>query len=213
MKDCKRCFYLDRKLDIKRPEGIKSGMPNVVDKILKEGFEVYRGKLPAVLAAEEKLKGFVLYSDPELKKMRHWASNPTNFLLPDGSKFISAFDDLLYNPTTKHFAYLDYKTTGNEPDLAFGEKYYQAQCDLYSNALLVRKNLVADFGVLFFFWPEAGPGGTVVFKSKALFLKPNPKAGAEALKEACALLAQTKTPPPSDSCVYCAHSLKTRAVK
>lgn len=212
-KDCPRCFYLDKKFGIKRPEGIKSGVPTAVDGILKDGFEIYRGKLPPDLASESRLKGFVLYADPELKKMRHWNSNPTNYLLPDGSKFISAFDDLLYNPTTKQFAYLDYKSTGKEPNQEFGEKYYQGQCDLYTQALVMRKNLVADFGVLFFFWPEPDGKGGVTFKEKTIFLKPNPKAGAEALKEACALLGQTKIPPASDSCVYCAHSKQSGAVK
>ena len=202
MKDCHRCFYLDRKHKLGRPQGIKSGVPTAVDLILKESLEVYRGDLPPVLKAEERLSGFQLYQGADLKKMRHWASNPLNIDLGGGNTVIGAFDDLLYNPSTCEYAYLDYKTTGKEPAAEFGEKYYQSQCDIYSDFLTRGGRRVALFGVLLFFWPEKDATGGVIFKSKALFLTPNPW-NAEVLFANALQLLSGPLPPAGPVCEYC----------
>lgn len=213
MKDCKRCFYLDRRLKMTRPQGIKSGMPTAVDNILKEQLEPYRGALPPVLDGHDRLSGFVLYKDPEMAKMRHWASNPLNLNLIGGHKVVGAFDDLLYNPTTKEFAYLDYKTTGKEPDQLFGEKYYQSQCDIYTRFLEAGGRKFADFGVLLFFWPVTGKGGFVDFQSKAIFLKPNPAAAVKVFKDALTLLECDDVPPVTVGCEYCGYVGKVGQVE
>jgi hypothetical protein len=59
LEDCPRCFWLDRNKKIKRPQGIKSGMPVAVDNILKVGFDVLRVNkvLPSFLASEPRLAG------------------------------------------------------------------------------------------------------------------------------------------------------------
>lgn len=203
-KDCPRCFYYDRKLKRPRPQGIKSGMPNKVDEILKAGLEAYRGSLPPTLAALPELKGFQLYAGADLKKMRHWASNPFYMQDSAGNKVIGALDDLLHNPKKDIFAYLDYKTTGKEPDQEFGERYYQDQCDIYTRFFECRGKKVADFGVLLFFWPapnDAGDG--VMFKSKALILHPNPARAEERFAEAVELLNGDDIPDAGPTCEFC----------
>ncbi len=210
---CHRCFYLDRKLKLSRPEGIKSGMPGQVDLIIKDQMDKFRGALPACLSGYEQTKGFVLYNNPELKKMRHWASNPLTIDLGNDHKVIGAFDDILYNPTSKQFAYLDFKTTGKEPDQAFGEKYYQGQCDLYTHMVLSAKRLTANFGVLLFFWPVPSSAGLVEFKSKAFFLKPNPAGAAKIIKEALLMLDSDDIPPPTVGCNYCDYLAKIDKLK
>ena len=213
MKRCKRCCYLDRVKKIQKPQGIKSSVPTVVDEILKESLKVYRGSLPPVLKAEKRLDGFELYTGSDLGKMRHWASNPLNIDLGNGDKVIGAFDDLLHNPKTTEHAYLDYKTTGKEPGQEFGEKYYQSQCDIYTDFLLRGGRKVADFGVLYFFWPEKGDDGSVVFKSKAIFLKPNPAAAEALFAEALELLGKKDVPAHGPDCEYCAFERARSSIK
>jgi hypothetical protein len=41
---CKRCFYLDRKLGISQPSGAPFTLNNVVDALLKKEFDEYRHK-------------------------------------------------------------------------------------------------------------------------------------------------------------------------
>ena len=194
---------MDRKLKLPRPQGIKSGMPTAVDGILKEALEAYKGDLPPVLKAEPKLQGFQLYQGADLKKMRHWKSNPYRMEDAAGNCIVGAFDDLLHNPTTDEYAYLDYKTTGKDPAPDFGEKYYQSQCDIYTNFLIRGGRKVADFGVLLFFWPAPGQDGGVEFKSEAVFLKPNPEAANIVFKEAVELLDQPAIPEAGVGCEYC----------
>ena len=122
MKSCQRCFYLDRKYKLNRPQGIKSGMPGAVDKILKEQLAPYGGSLPPSLMGENMLKGYQLYNGSDLKKMQNWKTNPMRMEDGKGNIIVGAFDALLYNPEIDTYAYLDYKTTGKEPDNAFGQK-------------------------------------------------------------------------------------------
>lgn len=208
-KDCPRCFYADRKLKIPRPQGIKSGMPVAVDNILKDGLEVYRGSLPPALRNIPELYGFQLYAGTDLAKMRHWKSNPLKMEDTKGNVIVGAFDDLLHNPTTDEYAYLDYKTTGKEPSTEFGEKYYQSQCDIYTRFLELGKRKIAKFGVLLFFWPVSNEHGGVDFKSMVVFLTPN-TANAETLfKEAIECL-DGPLPAASATCEYC-NFVKARA--
>lgn len=213
MKRCLRCFYIDRKLNIKRPQGIKSSMPENVDSILKESLEAFRGSLPPSLAAYEQLKGFTLYAGADLKKMRHWNSNPMNIDLGGGHRVIGALDDLLHNKETDVYAYLDYKTTGKEPGPQFGEMYYQSQCDIYTAMLVRAKRKHADFGVLLFFWPEKGEDDHVVFKSKAMFLKPDPDAAFKTFEKAITLLEGKLIPEADQACEWCSWVGKHGNVK
>lgn len=207
LKNCARCFWLDRVQKLSRPEGIKSGMPAAVDRILKEGLEVYRGSLPPSLRNIPELEGFQLYAGADLAKMRHWKTNPLKMTDSKGHVIVGAFDDLLFNPSTGEHAYLDYKSTGKEPSVEFGEKYYQSQCDIYTRFLEVGKRKVASFGVLLFFWPVQNTDGGVDFKSMAVFLKPN-TANAELLFKAAIECLEGPMPAPSNDCEYCTFHQK-----
>jgi len=189
-----------------RPQGIKSGMPVSVDNILKKKLDTYRGSLPPVLAVCPELQGFELYTGSELSKMRNWKTNPLKMQDDKGNVIVGAFDDLLFNPTTLEYAYLDYKSTGKEPDQAFGEKYYQSQCDLYTKGLVLDNRKVAPFGVLYFFWPVESESGLIEFKEKAIFLTPN-IANAEKLFEDAIACLEGPLPEVSLDCEYCKYGL------
>ena len=177
-------------------------MPVAVDKIIKNGFDTYRGCLPPILLEEDRLKDFILYNGDDLKKMRHWKSNPLKMQDAQGNTIVGAFDDLLYNPTTDVYAFLDYKTTGKEPTYEFGQRYYQKQCDIYTRFLEVDNRKVADFGVLLFAWPVANEQGTVDFASRVIFLKPNTQNAEDLFKRAMVCL-NGLCPGPSLDCEYC----------
>jgi len=203
-KDCPRCFWLDRNKKITRPRGIMSSLPNGIDGLLKEKLEVYRGSLPPVLREYNKLDGFVLYAGDDLKKMRNWKTNPLKMTDTKGNVIVGAFDDLLHNPSTQEYAFLDYKTKGSEPDQEYCEKYYQSQLNIYTRFLELGKKKVASFGVLLYFWPVQSPTGLIDFMSKPFFLTPNSEAAEEVFKSAIECL-EGPIPEPSSSCAYCSH--------
>lgn len=215
-KECPRCFWLDRNKKILRPRGIFSSLPTGIDSILKEKLEEFRGKLPPMLKDYPQLEGFQLYDGDELKYMRNWKTNPLKMEDEKGNVLVGAFDDLLFNPTTKEYAFLDYKTKGSEPDQAYCEKYYQNQLDIYTRFLEAGGRKVATFGVLLYFWPETGAmrgnpeifaQEIIVFKSKPFFLTPN-TANAENLFRDAIECLEKEIPEPSSECGYCSYVLK-----
>ena len=40
---CKRCFYLEEKLGVKKPDSFPFNLNNAVDQLLKDEFDSYRG--------------------------------------------------------------------------------------------------------------------------------------------------------------------------
>lgn len=201
-KNCPKCFWLDRNKKIARPRGIMSSLPTGIDKLLKAKLELYRGSLPPELAVYKELQGYTLYAGSDLDKMRNWKSNPLKMIDSKKNTLVGAFDDLLHNPETDTFAYLDYKTKGSEPDQAYCENYYQSQCDIYTRFLEIGGKKVANFGVLLYFWPVESTTGLLQFQSKAFFLRPESAAAEELFSEAITCL-EGPIPRSSDDCEYC----------
>jgi hypothetical protein len=211
-KDCPRCFWLDRNLKLSRPRGIFSSLPTGIDKLLKENLEPYRGSLPPMLAGYPQLEGFQLYSGSDLQRMRNWKTNPLCMRDIKGNILVGAFDDLLHNPTTQEFAFLDYKTKGSEPDQEYCEKHYKSQLDIYTRFLELGQRKVAPFGVLLYFWPEAAGAEKILsFKSKPFFMTPDTAAAELLFKEAIECL-EGKMPESSASCEYCSYHKKLQEV-
>lgn len=200
--ECKKCFYLDRNHKLSRPRGIFSSLPNAIDGIIKDKMDLYRGSLPPQFDVPE-LKGFQLYNGADFKKMRHWKTNPLKMTDSKGNTIVGAFDELLYNPTTNEYAIGDYKSKGSEPDLAYGEKYYQKQINLYSRFLEVGGKKIAPFACLFYFWAEPCESNLITFKTKVLFLTPDTKAAEMLFADAVRCLESDITPPSGESCEYC----------
>lgn len=203
-KDCPRCFWLDRNKKLLRPRGIFSSLPTGIDGLLKEQLEPYRGKRLPESTEYKQLDGFILYAGDDLKKMRNWKTNPLKMTDPKGNIIVGAFDDLLHNPETDEYAFLDYKTKGSEPDQAYCEKYYQTQVDIYTRFLILGGKKVASFGVFFYFWPVALPGGLIEFMSKPFFITPHPEAAEQLFVDAIGCL-EGPLPQPSNVCVYCEY--------
>jgi len=205
-KSCPRCFWLDRNKKFKRPEGIRSSFPVGVDKILKKKLGSYRDSLPPILANCPQLKGFQLYSGPDLQSMRNWKTNPYSMKDEKGNTIVGAFDDLLFNPATLEYATLDYKTKGNAADQAYCELYYQSQIDIYTRFLELGKLKVAKFGVLLYFWPVEKEGELISFQQQAFFLTPNTAAAEKLFKDAITCL-EGPMPKVSLDCEYCKYGL------
>ena len=200
-RDCKLCFYNDRIKKLSRPRGIFSSLPNGIDGLLKKKLEAYRGSLPPALDVPE-LQGFQLYDGFDLAKMRNWKTNPLKMQDTKGNIIVGAFDDLLFNPKTEEYAFLDYKTKGKEPDQAYCEQYYQTQLNIYTRFLEIGGRKVAKFGVLLYFWPVESETGLLDFKSKPFFLTPNTSDAEKLFREAITCL-EGPMPEPSSDCEYC----------
>lgn len=202
--ECKRCFYLDRKLKIPRPRGIFPSLPNGVDLTVKARIDQFRGQLPPELQTE-KLEGWRLFEDTvKLRQYRQWnSSGALKYTDKKGNVLVGALDDILAGDGGL-VAPLDFKTKGSEPELEHSKKYYQRQLDLYA-LLLSTQYDVAEFGALLYFWPVECKQGLIRFASCVHILDVAPSRCKEVFDQAIALLGEDKVPAADNACEFCRY--------
>ncbi len=203
--ECPRCLWLHYNESVKRPRGAFPSLPDGMDNVFKNYFDIWRAKgiLPPELEGETDAK---LFSD--LKKLNVWrninfgrgglqATFPEYRLVLRG-----AIDDLLISGDNT-FIPLDFKTRGY-PTKADTHEHYRHQLDCYT--LLFEENGLspAEYGYLLFFWPEEYQGPIARFRSELVKLDVDPNRGR-------ALLAQTRAildkpiPKEHQDCEFCTY--------
>jgi len=130
--NCPRCFYLDRRLGIGRPEGPAFTLNSAVDALLKKEFDLHREAkkahplmvnygLKAVPFAHEKINDW-----RNVFKGLRVTHEPTNFLV------YGAIDDLWLANGEIHL--VDYKATSTENDIDLNDRWkqgYKRQMEIY----------------------------------------------------------------------------------
>lgn len=210
LKDCPRCFVLDRKLKTQRPRGIFPSLPGGMDRILKNWSDERRQTFGGVLEPLEKNHpNLVVYDDQStLDQWRDWRKG-LKYKDAAGNVLVGAFDDVLVDGDV--LVPFDYKTKGSAPDDAYCEQYYQSQLDNY--ALLMKANgfKVADYGILLYVWPKEtdewdkfGEGHTLIdFEYGVFKLDVSWKRAEATFKAAIDLLNKRILPASGESCEYC----------
>ena len=134
--ECPCCFWLDKKMGIRRPQPYPYALNAAVDLLLKEEFDSYRKKgerHPLLVAHNIPAK---LFSNQEL--LNQWRNNFSGIRYFDeelGATMFGAVDDILEFPDGK-LAVLDYKSTGSSVATVYDR--FQIQMDIYT--YLLEKN-------------------------------------------------------------------------
>ena len=200
MKECPRCFWLDKHKVWKRPAGIFPSLPSGMDGILKTHFDKFRDKalLPPELCNNSHCENMELFNEPEL--MKSWRNNLKGIRWEDedGNILFGAVDNILIKG--KKLVVLDYKTRGYalKEDTA---DHYQNQLDIYN--FLLRKNgyETEDFAFLLFYVPkEVLETGEVIFDTELVKRKIDIKNAEKIWKKAIDLL---NNDCPSKCCEWC----------
>lgn len=204
MKDCPRCFWLDKHKFWQRPSGIFPSLPSGMDNILKKHFDSFRdrGELPPELLNGNGCDEMRLFgvNDNEKELLRDWRNNLKGLRWEDeqGNILFGAVDNILVNGDK--LIVLDYKTRGF-PLKENTHTYYQDQLDIYN--LLLSKNgfETEDFSFLLFYVPEKVlETGEVVFDTKLIKIEANSANGLRLFREALILL---DSECPTKTCVWC----------
>lgn len=201
MKECKRCFWLEKHGVWKRPLGIFPSLPSGMDSILKKHFDKFRdkGSLPPELAKSEcKDMGCELFDDVE--KMKIWRNNLKGIRYIDekGNTLHGAVDNILKKG--KKLIVLDYKTRGFQLKEDTHE-HYRDQLNIYN--FLLRKNNyeTEDFAFLLFYVPsEVLETGEVIFETTLKKLKVDVKSAENLFEDAISLL---NSECPKEGCEWC----------
>ncbi|MDP2741074.1 MAG: PD-(D/E)XK nuclease family protein, partial [bacterium] len=198
--ECPHCFWLDKKMGIKRPPLYPYALNSALDVLLKEEFDSYRKKnLPHPLLLENNIQAKLF---PNQKLLNQWRSNLSGIRYFDreiGAIIFGAVDDILEFPDGK-LAVLDYKSTGSKVANVYDR--FQLQMDTYT--FLLEKNgfLTPRKGYLAFYIVDKGKGfiDRLPFRKEIHEIETNPEDIYEIFKDAVAVLKQdSKTPPPAHS--------------
>lgn len=146
--DCPRCFYLDRRMGIGRPEGYPYSLNLAVDALLKNEFDLYRAKGEAhpmmitcgVEAIPFRHKEFLTWRDStEGIRALHAKTNFLLFGIPD---------DIWVNDSGELIV-VDYKATSTIATLTLdGRDSYKRQMECYQWLLRANGFSVSDTGYI-----------------------------------------------------------------
>ena len=147
--NCKRCFYIDRRLGVAEPPGFPFNINSAVDELLKKEFDIFRKKGKPHPYMQETGKNLIPFQHNLLDEWREnfkgvqYFHEKTNFILT------GAVDDLWFDLDTNEVIIVDYKSTSKDAEVTIDEDWqsgYRRQMDFYQ--WLMRKNgfKVSDTG-------------------------------------------------------------------
>ena len=208
--NCQRCFYMDRRLGLGKPDTPPFQLNKAVDELLKKEFDLYRKKgEPHPLMKEHRIDA-VPFAHANLESWRNnfkgvrYLDPATNFLV------FGSIDDV-WQKKDGELIVLDYKATWTTSAASLEDEWKQSwkrQLEVYQ--WLFRKNgfKVSDNG--YFIWCNADtdtPAFNAVLKFK---IEVWPYKGDAAwvepkLIEAHKCLISDTIPMPTPACAYCAY--------
>lgn len=209
--DCKRCFYLDRRLGISHPPGFPFNLNSAVDQLLKSEFDQYRKKeQPHPLMTENGIDAIPYRHD----SLDTWRANFTGVSYVDpGTNFslFGAVDDLWQDNKTGEIIVVDYKATSKKGEVTLDADWqisYKRQMEFYQ-WLLRRNGLdVSDTG---YFVYCNGRRDRESFDGRLDFdIKVLPYTGSDSwvegtIQDIFDILESQQHPLPSTDCQYCRY--------
>ncbi len=209
--NCQRCFYLDQRLGIKRPDSFPFTLNNAVDILLKKEFDVHRSHksvhpllkqygVDAVPFQHEKLE---LWRDA----LRHgvkYLYKPTNFLVRGG------IDDVWVDKDGK-LIIVDYKATSKDTEVNIDAEWqdaYKRQVEVYQ--WLFRQNGFSVSPIAYFVYVNAKRDreafdGKLEFDVKLIPYEGDDNWIEGTLQDIKKCLDKNSIPPANSNCDYCAY--------
>lgn len=208
--DCRRCFYLDRRLGIGRPSGPPFNLNKAVDTLLKKEFDVHRVNKTAHPLMREYGLNAIPFAHADLDVWRENFKGVQFLHIPSGFKVTGAIDDVWANPKGKLIV-VDYKATSTAGEVSLDGKWkesYKRQMEVYQWLLRQNNFQVSDRG---YFVYVNGRVDAKAFDGKLDFtVKLLPYDGNDDWVEKTLLamrkcLRSSKVPKASEDCVYCTY--------
>lgn len=210
--ECPRCFFLDRRLGVKRPSIPAFTLNSAVDHLLKKEFDTHRASgTPHPLMKKYKLP-FVPFKHPQIDEWREnfvgvqHIHTKTNFLI------FGAVDDLWVDEKGTVYV-VDYKATAKDTPVTELEDtrwhdQYRRQMEIYQWLLRQNDLQISDTG---YFVYVTGQKDKEAFDGKLEFaVNVIPYKGTdtwieEVLVGAKACLEGDKIPKESSTCEHCKY--------
>ncbi len=211
--ECPRCFYLDRRLGVSRPQGFPFNLNSAVDHLLKKEFDAHR----VAKSAHPLMTTYGVDAIPFAHRdMDVWRENfvgvqslheKTNLLI------FGAVDDVWINPKGELIV-VDYKATSKDSEVNLDAEWqdgYKRQMEVYQWLLRQNKFPVAETG---YFVYANGKRDRAAFDAKLEFdIKLIPYTGnTDWIEKTLGLIKQClmddRIPSATETCEYCSYRNK-----
>lgn len=200
--ECPLCFWLEKKLGIKRPPPYPYALNSAVDMLLKEEFDGYRAKgelHPLFIENNIPAKLF-----PNQQLLNKWRSNFDGIRYYDkelDATLFGAVDDILEFSGGK-LAPLDYKSTGSAAANIYDR--FRLQMDIYTYLLEKNNFTTPRKGYLAFYIVDKkdGFGGRLPFRKELKEIEVDVSYIPELFEKAVALLRSDIPPKHSKDCKF-----------
>ncbi len=140
-KQCPRCFWLDVRLKIKRPEGPPFNINKTIDELFKKEFDVYRAqKKPHPIMLDNQIKA-IPYTHEKLDDWRDTFNGVQHVHEPTNLLVFGGVDDLWVDDATGEVIVVDYKATSKDKEVTIDSGWqisYKRQLEVYQ--WLLRQN-------------------------------------------------------------------------
>ena len=144
---CPRCFWLDARMKITRPNSPPFNINKAIDELFKKEFDVYRAKgEPHPIMIENSIKA-IPYMHDDLDTWREtfvgiqYLHEPTNLLVFGG------IDDVWVDNETGELLVVDYKATAKDKEVSIDSSWqisYKRQVEVYQWLLRMNGLPVSD---------------------------------------------------------------------
>jgi len=145
---CPRCFWLDVRLKIKRPDGPPFSINKAVDELFKKEFDGYRSKgKPHPIMVEYKVDA-IPFQHADLDKWRQNFVGVATLHEPTNLHVFGAVDDLWVTPSGEVIV-VDYKATAKDKEVSLDADWqisYKRQMEVYQWLLRQNGLEVSDTG-------------------------------------------------------------------
>lgn len=209
--ECPRCFYLDQRFGVKRPDTPPFSLNNAVDLLLKKEFDIHRAAGSAHPLMKRYGLDMVPFAHPSMDKWRDAFRNGIEYLhVPTNLSVRGGIDDVWVYPNGE-LAIVDYKATSKTAEITLDAEWqdgYKRQMEVYQ--WLFRKNgfRVSDTG---YFVYVNGRQDKEAFDGKLEFdLKIIPYTGNDSwvekiLPKIKECLMFENAPKSGETCGYCPY--------
>ncbi len=213
---CKRCFYLEEKLGVKKPDSFPFNLNNAVDQLLKDEFDSYRGtenNHPYLIESSIDAKP---YDHPDIEIWRT-RNQGIGIEFKELNLYIYGLvDDVWINTKNDKLIIADYKATSKKGDVTIDAPWqisYKRQIEIYQ--WLFRQNGFDVDDMSYFVYCNGIKDSKVFdnclnFEVKILPYKANDSWVTPALKDIKNCLNSDELPEESDRCDYCAYNRKIK---
>ena len=210
--NCPKCFYLDRKLGIGRPDMFPYTLNIAVDTLLKKEFDIYREKGEAhPLMKKYKIKA-VPFKHERLDEWRDGLHYGCTYKFPKTNLLITGAIDDLWIKRSKELIIADYKATSKKDEVTLDADWqssYKRQMEIYQ--WLFRKNGFKVSNKGYFVYSNGIKSkrkfsDKLHFDTKVIEYVGNTRWIVGVIRELYKCLQSNRVPKPSYDCDYCQYN-------